>query len=182
MAEAAFEQARRLDPANRFVLESHAHLLTTVYHRTTDKTYLRKAIAVYESLWEKWPKNSSVLNNLAYLLAQNDEKLAEALEYVRAAIEQDPNEAGYLDTQAYVLYKNGRPAEAARTLAAAVQRYEARGSVPADVYEHLGMVHEALGERSKAREAYRRALEAGGPGMSEPVRKRISSAIERLTP
>jgi hypothetical protein len=41
---------------------------------------LQKAIGGYQSPRGKWPKNSSVLNHLAYWLAQNDEKLAEALE------------------------------------------------------------------------------------------------------
>ena len=157
-----------------------AQLLTAAYNATSDKTYLQKAIGVYESLRLKWPKNSSVLNNLAYLLAQNDEKLAEALEFARTAVEQNPDEANYLDTYGYLLYRNGQPAQAAPSLAAAVQKYEARGKAPMDVYEHLGLVNEALGERGKALDAYRRALEVGGTAVSEAARQRINSAVERL--
>ncbi len=157
-----------------------AQVLTAAYKQTSDKRYLEKAIAVYESLRAKMPKNSSVLNNLAYLLAQNDEKLAEALEYAKTAVEQSPNEANYLDTYAYVLYKNGRNAEAAESLAAAIQQYEVEGAAPAEVYEHLGLVNEALGERGKARAAYRRALEVGGNAMPNAARERLSAAIERL--
>jgi tetratricopeptide (TPR) repeat protein len=170
-----------------------AQLLTLAYNRTSDKTYLQRAIGVYESLRAKWPKNSSVLNNLAYLLAQNDERLAEALEYAQTVVEQDPDEANYLDTYGYVLYKNGKHAEAARSLAAAVQKYEGdpnrdpsrpgtpvRGTVPTDVYEHLGMVHEALGDRGQALDAYRRAWEAGGTALSEAAKQRIDAALKRL--
>ena len=82
-----------------------AQMLTTAYNTTSDKAYLQQAIAVYESLRAKWPKNSGVLNNLAYLLAQSDEKLAEALDYARTAVEQDPDEANYLDTYGYLLYR-----------------------------------------------------------------------------
>jgi tetratricopeptide (TPR) repeat protein len=157
-----------------------ADLLTVAHKKTSDKTYLQQAIAVYESLLAKMPKNSSVLNNLAYMLAQNDQRLDEALGYARTAVEQSPEVAGHQDTYAYVLYKNGRPAEAAEALAAAIQRYEADGAVPVEVYEHLGMVNEALGQKSKARAAYRRALEAGGDGTPDVVKQRISSAIQRL--
>jgi tetratricopeptide (TPR) repeat protein len=101
-----------------------AHLLTTAYPATSDKAYLCQAIAVYESRRRKWPKNNNVLNNLAYLLAQNDERLAEALEYAGTAAVQDPDAAHYLDTYGYLLYRNGRSAQAARSLALAVQQYE----------------------------------------------------------
>lgn len=111
--------------------------------------HLQNATGVYESLRLKWPKDSSVLNNLAYLLAQNDEKLAEALEFARTAVEPNPDEAGYLDTYGYLLDRNGQPARAAQSLAAAVVKYEARGKVPMDVYEHLGLIREALGERAR---------------------------------
>lgn len=170
-----------------------AQVLTTAYNTTSDKAYLQKAIAVYESLRVKWPKSSSVLNNLAYLLAQSNEKLAEALDYARTAVEQDPDEANYLDTYGYLLYRNGKHAQAAQSLAAAVQKYEGdpkrevsrlgtqvRGMAPVDVYEHLGLVNEALGDRGKALDAYRRALEVGGAAMPEAAQRRINSAIGRL--
>jgi tetratricopeptide (TPR) repeat protein len=111
---------------------SKAQLLTAAYNATSDKMYLQNAIGVYESLRLKWPKNSSVLNNLAYLLAQNDERLAEALAFARTAVEQNPDEANYLDTYGYLLYRNGQPAQAAQSLAAAVKKYEVRGKAPMD--------------------------------------------------
>jgi tetratricopeptide (TPR) repeat protein len=157
-----------------------ADLLTIAHKKTSDKNYLEKAIGVYESLLSKMPKNSSVLNNLAYMLAQNDQRLEEALGYARTAVEQSPDVAGHQDTYAYVLYRNGRHAEAAEALAAAIQQYEAGGAAPAEVYEHLGMVNEALGQKSKALAAYRRALEAGGDAAPDVVKQRIDSAIQRL--
>lgn len=157
-----------------------ADLLTIAHKKTSDNIYLGQAIAVYESLLSKMPKNSSVLNNLAYVLAQSDRRLDVALAYARTAVEQSPDVAGHQDTYAYVLYKNGKYAEAAETLAVAIQQYQAGGAVPAEVYEHLGMVNEALGHKSKALAAYRRALEAGGDHTPDGVRQRINSAIQRL--
>ncbi len=158
-----------------------ADLLTTAYERTSDKAYLAKAIAAYESLRAKMPTNSSVLNNLAYMLAQDDHRLTEALEHARMAVEQSPDVAGHLDTYAYVLHRNGRDAEAAEMLAAAIQQYEAEGTASVEVYEHLGMVNEALGQQEKARAAYRRALEVSGDAASDAMKQRIGAAIRRLT-
>ncbi|MCU0916408.1 MAG: hypothetical protein MUC88_17865 [Planctomycetes bacterium] len=193
IAQTAFRQALELldrsiaaaGPETDAGLEhaaAKAQALTMAYNVTSDKTYLRQAVAVYESLRVKWPKNSSVLNNLAYLLAQNDEKLAEALGYAATALELNPDEVTYLDTYAYVLYKNGKHAQAAQSLATALQKYEVRGTVPIDVYEHLGLVQEALGDRAVALDAYRRALAAGRDPLPEPVRRRLQAALERLAP
>jgi len=159
-----------------------AQVLTVAHRQTADNTYLDKAIAVYESLLDKMPKNSSVLNNLAYLLAQSDRKLAEALRYAGMAIEQSPDNAVFLDTYGYVLHKNGRHSEAAQSLAAAIQQYEVAGTAPAEVYEHLGMVSEALGENTRALVAYRRAQEVGDGTMSDAARERLHAAVERLKP
>ena len=159
-----------------------AQVLTAAHKKTSDNAYLEKAIGVYESLLAKMPKNSSVLNNLAYMLAQSDRRLPEALEYAKRAVEQAPDEANYLDTYGYALHKNGKHVEAAWALTAAIQQYEVGGTAPAEVHEHLGMVHEALGDSKKALVAYRRALELGGNSMSDMVKGRINSAIARLTP
>ena len=126
------------------------------------------------------PTNTSVLNNLAYLLAQNDQQLGMALEYVEEALASDPDNAVYLDTYAFVLQKNGRTAEAARAIAAALQQYQIRGGASAEVYEHLGMIREAQGDTDGALAAYRQALELGGGALSEVAKERIDLAVGRL--
>jgi tetratricopeptide (TPR) repeat protein len=159
-----------------------AQILAVAYKKTSDNAYLVKAIGLYESLLEKMPKNSDVvLNNLAYMLAQNDQKLDKALEYAKKALELKPNEANYHDTYGYVLYKNGRNAEAVQSLTAATQQYEAQGTPSPEAYEHLGMVHEALRDNKRALAAYRRALEVGAGTMPEIMKNRVNSAIGRLT-
>jgi len=157
-----------------------AHLLTVAHKKTSDKRYLERAIAVYESLAARMPTNSSVLNNLAYMLAQDDQKLAVAEQYARKVLADDPDNAIYLDTYAYVLHKAGKNAEAAEAMAAAIQQYELGGTASAEVYEHLGMIKEALGEKQSALLAYRRALEVGRDELSGVAKERIELAVERL--
>lgn len=158
-----------------------AEVLTLAYNKTSDNNYLKKAITEYESLLAKVPNNPNVLNNLAYMLAEGNVRLAEALEYSKQACEARPNSPGFLDTYSYILYKNGRLSEAAESLQSALQQYEqSRISAPAEVYEHLGMIREGLGFVDGALAAYKQALEIGAGELSEAAMERIKLAIERL--
>ncbi len=159
-----------------------AEILTLAYQRSSDNKFLEMAIADYESLLAKMPNNISVLNNLAYMLADSNERLAQALKYAERAYNAAPDEPGILDTYGYVLYKNGKTSEAFEHLAAAQQQYEQSkaGAVP-EVYEHLGMVKEALGDKTGALESYKQALELGASRLSDKDKERIKKAIERLS-
>ena len=160
-----------------------ADVLTLAYEKSSDKNYLGTAITVYESLLTKMPNNTSILNNLAYLFAENDERLPEALQYAKSAIDRQPNNPSFLDTYAYVLHKQGENSQAAEFLAAALQQYQ-QGDilVPAEVYEHKGMIKEELGAKDEALAAYKQALEIGADKLSQKAVQRINKAIERLSP
>jgi tetratricopeptide (TPR) repeat protein len=158
-----------------------AETLARAYIKTSDNNYLNDALGVYESLLEKMPNNTGVLNNVAYILADNNRDLDKALEYAKRAYEAKPDDPEYLDTYALVLHKKGRNSEAVQFERSAIQQYEAqRASVPTEAYEHLGQFQEQLGELSQARSAYEQALEDGGENMPESVKQRLTAAIERL--
>jgi tetratricopeptide (TPR) repeat protein len=162
------------------------NVLTDVYERTSDKNYLKAAITEYESLLAKMPNNIrvvTVLNNLAYWLAETDERLSDALSYAKRALELEPKRPGTLDTYAFVLLKSGNVSEADRYLTEALQRFEQnRIPVPAEVYEHKGMIKERLGEKQQARAAYEEALNVGEKSLSEKAKKRIERAVARISP
>jgi tetratricopeptide (TPR) repeat protein len=161
-------------------------ILILLYEISSDKNYLKTAIADYESLLAKMPSNTevtTVLNNLAYLLAENNERLPDALGYAKRALDARPNNPVVLDTYAYVLLKNGKKEQAAEFLTAALQYYEQdKILVPAEVYEHKGMIKEELGAKSEARAAYKQALEAGRDKLSQKAMQRIENAIKRVSP
>jgi tetratricopeptide (TPR) repeat protein len=157
-------------------------VLQLIYNRTSDNNYLQRAITEYESLLAKKLNNPVVLNNVAYMLAENNERLTKALEYAERAYELRPNDPGFLDTYSYVLYKNGRFSEAAEFLQSALQQYESRRTeVPAEVYEHLGIIKEKLEAPTEALAAYEQALQVGTNVLSDVAKERINSAIERLS-
>lgn len=159
-----------------------AEVFTSAYSKTSDNNYLKKAITEYESLLAEMPNNPDVLNNLAYMLAEENVRLAEALEYAKRAYDVRPNDPGVLDTYSYLLYKNGKLSEAVEFLQSALQQYEqSKISAPSEVYEHLGMIKEGLGSVDEALAAYKQALEIGAGGSSEVASGRIKAAIERLS-
>jgi len=163
-------------------LVKKAELLTLAFEKTSDNRYLIEAITDYESLLVKMPNNTNVLNNLAYMLAENNQRLSEALKYAKKALEQRPDNPIFMDTYAYVLYKNGQSPKAAELLTAAVQQYQQQSIIaPPEVWEHLGMVKEQLGEKAYALDAYKRALQVGADKLPKSVGQRIKLAIERLS-
>lgn len=171
------------DSTNRvkYIMEK-AQILTLAYNKTSDNKYLEKAIAEYESLLAEMPNNINVLNNLAYMLANNNERLTEALQYAQRSLQAIPNNPNFLDTYAYVLHKNDRNDEAEESLQAALQQYESQQiEIPAEVYEHLGMVEEKLGETAKALAAYKQVLQIGADKLPKATEQRIMVAIERLS-
>ncbi|MBN2314871.1 MAG: tetratricopeptide repeat protein, partial [Sedimentisphaerales bacterium] len=162
--------AESTDPARVDYIVKKGEVLTEVYKQTSDNNYLKTAITEYESLLGKMPNNTrvaTVLNNLAYWLAETEERLSDALNYAKRALELEPKSPRKLDTYAYVLLKTGNASEADRFLTEALQRFEQnRIPVPADVYEHKGMIKEQLGEKQQARAAYEEALNVGEKSLS----------------
>ncbi len=157
-----------------------ANLLVQAYMKTADADYMNRAIELFGQVLGHYPENPSILNNLAYLLAVNDQQLELAMQYARRAHQRDPGNPVYLDTYAYTQYKNGRSESARENLLRALQLYEAsREPVPWDVYNHLGLVHESLGETAQAIDNFRKALETASD-VPEKERKRIEERIDIL--
>ena len=86
-------------------------------------------------------------------------RLERALECSTRANELKPEEGNFMDTQAYVLYKLGRHDEALEWILRAQDHGMAGDPV---ALEHEGDIRWALGDKEAARDAWRRALEAGG--------------------
>jgi len=158
-----------------------ANTLIMAYMKTSDNKYLLDGIELFEQILEVAPKNASVLNNLAYLLADNDEQLEKAEEYAKRAHEAAPNNGNNLDTYAYTLCKNGKYEKAEESLQMAIQIFERNSqSVPWGIYDHLGMAQEGLGNNGSAAASYRQALDIAGQYISEKDSNRLKNAIERV--
>ena len=72
--------------------------------------------------------------------------------------------------------------EADEFLQRALQQYEQNKiNAPIEVYEHIGLAKEKLGQVDEALRAYKQAMELAGKDVSQEVKNRISQAIERLS-
>jgi tetratricopeptide (TPR) repeat protein len=156
--------------------------LVKAYLKTSDKNYLLQAIEQYRKILDDQPKNLQALNNLAYLLTDNNEQLDKAEEYGARAHMNAPNEPAFMDTYAYTLCKNSKFTKAEELLQTAIQLYEVQGApIPWDVYRHLGMAQEGLERNELATVSYQQAIEIGGDTITPEDKDRLTQAIERVS-
>ena len=99
-------------------------------------------------------QHAEALNFLAYAYAVENRHLDEALEYAERAVKRDPA-PHILDTLGWVYYRLGRFTDALKVIEEASRQL----SEDAVVFEHLGDIHLALGNREEARTAFERALQ-----------------------
>jgi tetratricopeptide (TPR) repeat protein len=157
-----------------------ANIFTMAYAQTADPKYLQEAMTLMEKMLEILPNNHTVLNNLAYMLADNNQNLEKALEYSRKACQLEMGNPVYLDTYAYIHCLLGRFEEAHQALLRTIQLHEARNEpIPWEVFKHLGMAQEGLGKKAEAVAAYRKAVEAAGIPAKE--KETLESKIRELS-
>jgi tetratricopeptide (TPR) repeat protein len=80
-----------------------------------------EAAGVYKQVLDENPNSFAALNNLAYLLATNLNRPAEALPYAARAAESAPNDPQVLDTLGWVQFLAGHHDEAEATLRRSVR-------------------------------------------------------------
>jgi tetratricopeptide (TPR) repeat protein len=116
--------------------------------------------------------HAQALNYLGYMWAERGVNLTEAEEFIRRAVELEPDNAAYLDSLGWVLYQQGRYHEALAPLERAAQLAAAQPD--ATIEEHLGDVLQKLGRRNEAVKAWERA--AALPGASENLPAKLQAA------
>ncbi len=110
--------------------------------------YPDKSIHLYEAILEIDAGNVFMMNNLAYLLAVQGNDLARAKELALKAVTAEPENASYLDTLGWVLFKLGEYDKARDILdkAAGIDTREP------EILDHLVQVYEKLGNPQRAQE------------------------------
>src|SRR5439155_3892213 len=112
--------------------------------------------AIYRSILQHDPQNVAALNNQAWLLAQLNDRAAEALPLINRAIELLGPRPELLDTRALVQMKLGRPDQAVGDL----ERVTAEAP-RATRWFHLACAYKQAHNQQAARQALRRARELG---------------------
>lgn len=133
---------------------------------TTERPRVRAAVRkamktcydAYERSLRYDPDNSLVLNNYAYFLSLDGDRLDRALAMAERAVELTGSNPTYLDTQAWVLFRLGRIDEAKRIMQQAIAL---NGHASTELLVHYGDILHALGQDFLAESYWRKALEKG---------------------
>ncbi|MEN8201748.1 MAG: tetratricopeptide repeat protein [Bacteroidota bacterium] len=130
-----------------------------------------KSDSLFEVLISEEPDNYMILNNYSYYLAERGEKLDQAREWSRKATWNNPDNATFLDTYAWVLFKLELYAEAEKYILNALEK---GGKNDPEVNEHAGDIQVALESYEIARSYYMKAIILGGE------KERLEGKIETL--
>lgn len=109
---------------------------------------------IFEACLDRYPDSHQAMNYLAYMWAERDVNLDQALAFVRKAIALKPENGAYIDTLGWVLYRRG-------DYPGALAEIEHADELIADdpvINDHLGDIHDVLGDRDRAVQYWSRSL------------------------
>lgn len=144
------ESARVLAPLverfskNQEVRLQYAFALEAQHHYRAMEEQLR-------TLLEQNPRHAYALNLWAYSLAMRAERLDEAADYIARALAVNPEEYSFIDTQAWVYFKQGKYAQAADVISAIPEDVLAEN---AEMAYHAAYIYQALKDNTKAKHFY----------------------------
>jgi tetratricopeptide (TPR) repeat protein len=155
--------------------------LSSIY---VDLKQVDKAAEHLKALLAEEPDNPTYNNDLGYIWADHDMNLDESERLIRKALEEDRKQQkeanpslkddeikdnpAFLDSLGWVLFKQKKYKEAKTHLLEAVKDKDGQHL---EIFDHLGDVHMALGEKDAAVAAWKKAVETALPGKRDQEKK-----------
>jgi len=127
--------------------------------------------ALMQEVLRREPDYAPALNHLGYTWADKGRNLEQSLAMIRRAVAAEPENAAYLDSLGWVLFRLGRFEEALPHLEKALELLE--DDPDPTVLDHLGDVLAALKRWPAAREAWERAMELEA---TDAIRNKLEAA------
>ncbi len=165
-AIASLDQAKKLSTSNPNLVCELNSMLGDAYNAT--KQY-DKSDKAYEDALLIRPNYDAVLNNYSYFLALRKSNLDKAEKMSTLLIKNNPDNATYLDTFAWVLFTRAKYKEAKKI----IERAIATGNANAAHFEHYGDILYQLGEVDNAVRQWEKAR--GLNANSELLNKKIAN-------
>ncbi len=138
-----------------------------------------KGEAELEILLQQNPDEAQPNNDLGYLYADQGKHLEKAELMIQKALRAEPNNAAYLDSMGWVLYKRGKLKEALENMKKAADRMLVERAAPdSTILEHLGDVYFQLRQIDHAEDSWRKALKAAEEAI--PPDKRAGEIKRKL--
>ena len=128
--------------------------LGDLLHENGDR---KGAYEAYEQALEWKGDNLMCLNNYAYFLSQSGERLDYAESMSRRTIKAEPENATFLDTYAWILFKMKRYQQARTYIDKTLKHAEEDGD-NASLYAHAGDIYYRCGQRTSALRFWVKAL------------------------
>lgn len=127
-------------------------IMGDLLHEKGDK---QQAFAAYDSCLQWKPDNLGCLNNYAYYISESGGNLSKAEEMSYKTIKAEPKNATFLDTYAWILFRQERYAEAKIYIE---QTLQCDSDSSAVIVEHAGDIYAKCGDIDKAVELWTEAL------------------------
>jgi Flp pilus assembly protein TadD len=150
-ATAQFQQLLEVNPK-----QAGPHMMIAVIYDSQKKFELSEKH--YRACLEIDPRFAPAANNLAYILAEGNRDLNEALKYAQIAKASLPEDPSVMDTLGWVYYKKGLYDSAIAEFKASL----AKAPENPTVAYHLGLAYHKKGDADKARAELTRALDLSG--------------------
>ena len=161
--QATYLYAVALYEANNY--KKSAQVLAPLVEKLSDNTEVRlqyafalegqKKYALMEKqlqiILEQNPQQAGALNLYAYSLALRGERLDQAADYIARALAVQPQEYSFIDTQAWVFFKQGKYTQAVDVLTAIPE--EVLAANPEMAY-HAAYIYQAAGDHEKMMHAF----------------------------
>ena len=151
-AEDILHMVLKNDPDSTEAMADLAILLLTIGRSN-------ESVPLYQRVLQLEPDNLIVINNLAWILCEEQGKFQEALKLAQRGLQIAPNYIDLIDTRGVVYYRLGEFNKAAEDFIMCIKLYP--DDTPAAVAScfHLARAFAELGQRGKAVEYLNRALD-----------------------
>ena len=161
------EQGKKMAASDPALLSYFNSQLGYAYNELEE---YEKSDQAFEDALKANPNDNQTLNNYSYFLAIRQERLGDALKMSTKLVKNNPDNATFLDTHAWVLYMTGDYDQAKEFLERALNAKE--GTQSGEIIEHYGDVLFKLGQVDEAVTQWKRAK--GMNDASELIDKKIA--------
>ncbi|HAF95624.1 MAG: hypothetical protein A2X34_08050 [Elusimicrobia bacterium GWC2_51_8] len=124
------------------------------------------------------PANANILNYLGYSLADRGMKLAEAEVFISSAVKLEPDNAAYMDSLAWVYFRQGRIKEAVAQINKALKLvYD-----DVTLWEHTGEIYYSIGDYKNAWRAFKTSFALDRSTKRKATAEKIKDTQEKIDP